>query len=219
MGEKAENRDKRLCMRVYVCVCMRAKRGCIWRHFREISIWNSHDYRYASCFSPAITAGFPFLFVFTGGRPSLPLVAFRCSRVTSRHPGDRKGVSRRRALFIFYDILFPIRTRGHHVASRTLFDFYGVKSWWSVSRMDQPFPQFSLPFSSLSLSFLFPPIRTCQGFASKVKSENHSWYSWIFDILYCLLFWKRDVCQAQYLFFSYIISIHILFHYVSFFLY
>ena len=32
----------------------------------EISIWNSRGYRYASCFPPAITAGFPFLFVFTG---------------------------------------------------------------------------------------------------------------------------------------------------------
>ena len=38
---------------------------------------------------------------------------------------------RRRAFSILYDILFPIRGEevlGHHAESRTLFDFYDIKS-------------------------------------------------------------------------------------------
>lgn len=106
-AEAWEDDRSRYKERLRVCTCASAR---AWTsHSRggtfEISIWNSRGYRYASCFPPAITAGFPFLFVFTG--PFLPrsppsAVGLRIP-MSPGHPG-RRGASRRRC-WCFFDIL------------------------------------------------------------------------------------------------------------------
>jgi len=95
------------------------------------------------------------------------------------HPAvrDRKGVSRRCALFIFYDILFPIRRRSAqegitwHLGPYSTFMALNrdevSREWTNLATNSLLFLSLSLPFS-----FLFHPILTCEGFTWKVKSEN-----------------------------------------------
>lgn len=124
-------------------------------------------------FHRPLRPAFHFYLYLPGGASVPPLVAFRCPRVTPVR--DRKGVSRRCALFIFYDILFPIRSRS---AQEGITWHLGPYSTFMALNRDEVSREWtnlatnSLLFLSLPFSFLFHPILTCEGFTWKVKSEN-----------------------------------------------
>lgn len=157
--EKAGNHDKeRTCMCACVCLRLAEGRRCVWGGTFEISIWNSRGYRYASCFPPAITTGFPFLFCIywdvSAHRRHPPGARPRVTRSAVVRSQRRRDVAPSRYFTTFCFLSAGRKRRGTiHAASRTLFDFYGVKSWWSVSRMDFPSSLSSAQLSSFSFSF------------------------------------------------------------------
>lgn len=183
--EKAGNHDKeRTCM--CACVCLRFAEGrrYVWGGGGtfEISIWNSHGYRYASCFPPAITAGFPFLFVFTGTSLLTPVT----------HPEyGRKEVAttRRRAFSIFYDILFPIRGEEASGTTRVLGPYSTFmalnrdevsREWTSPLRflLLSSLPSLSLSRFSLLLAIVAAPnLRDVKGSVSKIERILDVWYT------------------------------------------